>query len=416
MAGRAPAILGKLGAGFQALPRTAARRWAGLKTWFEERNENLDLFDETRTELARDNPLYVAGALTYFFWIVTIVTGLLLVMYYVPTTHGAFESVRRIQYEIPGFWLVRGLHKYGADAIIIALTVRIYRMYFTGEYKRPNELSWMIAVLMLTLAMFSGLTGYLLIWNQRAYWATKVIATFPIYLDAIPPFAWFHWGKLINNIMVGGAAIGQATITRFYMAHYAISMIAVILVEMHFYKKKLRRFNLSWTQMGLALGILVLLAIVLPPEMGSPANPTLTPHRIYSDWYFLSVYHLIRIFPVVPATLATLAIPLLAMAMPLLDRRPERAWYQRPFVTVVGIMALTYHVAFSILLILNIASTERDPPIVWTVTALFLAAGLLWEWFYRRSRQVAAPVAAGGSAGGGTGASGRGGAGGGGAR
>ena len=130
-----------------------------------------------------------------------IISGVVLMIYYVPVTDQAYHSIERIQFNwrwgpVPIGAVVRGMHKYGADAFIILATMRVYRMWFTGEYKQGNELSFIIALLLLIIGMYSGLTGYLLIWNQRALWATKVMATFPTYLDQNP--AWIPGGTLIN--------------------------------------------------------------------------------------------------------------------------------------------------------------------------------------------------------------------------
>ena len=152
-------------------------------------------------------------------------------------------------------YIIRQLHKYGADALIVMLTLRVYRMYFRGEFKNYNQLSFIVTVVALILAMFSGLTGYLLIWNQRALWATKVFATFPTFLDSfheIPTIAvFFPWlatilketlgvlqiGAISANFMLAGQSIGPATLTRFYSAHFMLSILAIIAVEAYFARK-----------------------------------------------------------------------------------------------------------------------------------------------------------------------------------
>src|SRR2546425_565436 len=150
-----------------------------VRDWLQERRQKLDLFDETLVA-RQDNPLYLMGPMLYYFWLVTVVTGVILMLWYEPTTTGAYTSIERIQNDIGRLaltflgrpvtlgGLTRGLHKYGADALITVTFLRIYRMYFLAEYKKPGELTWMLAFLGLILGMVSGITGYLLIWNQRA--------------------------------------------------------------------------------------------------------------------------------------------------------------------------------------------------------------------------------------------------------
>src|SRR5437879_7937105 len=135
------------------------------------------------------------GAMLYYFWLITVVTGVILSVWYEPTTTGAYSSIERIQNDIGRLavtflghpvtlgGLVRGLHKYGADALITVIFLRIYRMYFLGEYKKPGELSWILAITGLILGLISGITRYLRIWIQRALWAAKVVLTVGEDLD-----------------------------------------------------------------------------------------------------------------------------------------------------------------------------------------------------------------------------------------
>lgn len=347
--------------------------------WWKERAAALDVFDEYRVEEAKTNPWMCTGALAYFFWILILISGFWLVIYYVPTTYNAFSSIERIQFELPLGWVMRGVHKYGADAFLIAMIIKIYRMYFIAEHRRPNELSWMLAVLLLMFGMFSGLTGYLLIWNQRAYWATKVFATFPTYMNE-PYVPEVHQGRLIAQIMLGGAAIGPATITRFYAGHYALSAVVILLVELHFYRRGLKRLNLSRFQMFIATAMLILTSAVLPAQMGHRADPSMTPERIYSDWYFLGLYNLYRIQDPFWATVFTMpGLPLAAFAVAWWDRRGSTRPLDRPFTFVLGVLMLVYWLGFSTFLILNQANKLADPIIFTWIATIILFVAAYWE-------------------------------------
>ena len=200
---------------------------ANLWGWLQDRWEKMDLFDESHTEKAKTVPWYALGGMWYWVWMLVIGSGVLLMIFYIPDTNQAFGSIERIMtnWKIGAFpigSMARGLHKYGADAFIILATMRVYRIWFTGGYKGGHELSFMVALLILIVGMYSGLTGYLLIWNQRALWATKVMATFPTYLDKNP--SWIPGGDFINatnqgkttaQVLLGGTSIGPATVTRF---------------------------------------------------------------------------------------------------------------------------------------------------------------------------------------------------------
>lgn len=365
---------------------------AGVQTWLADRGKAVDLFDESYAD-RRGNPLYILGGMIYFLWIVVIVSGLWLILYYVPTEAGAYASIERIQNELPLGWLLRGLHKYGADAVLIAVTIRIYRMYFRGEYKRSQELSWIFAILALILAMYSALTGYLLIWNQRAYWASKVMATMPTYLDETPGVGQLHLGWTSAHILLGGTFIGPGTITRFYALHFLFSLVALLLVEVQLYVTKRTRLNLSLLAMTVVTGMLVVVSKVLPAAMGSPANPVVTPLPIFSDWYFLAIYQFFKYLPPYWGVVGVTVIPLIAMVMPWFDRRKERRLRDRPLITVVGGIGLVYWIVFSCLIIFDIANFKRDPPIILAITLGLLAIGAIFEvrgWWKRKRAAVAA--------------------------
>jgi quinol-cytochrome oxidoreductase complex cytochrome b subunit len=368
---------------------------ANLKEWLHDRKQHLDLFDETKT-VQRDNPLYIMGGLVWLSWMVVIVSGIILMVWYIPTTTGAYRSIEHITYDIPFGWLVRGMHKYGADMLITCITLRIYRMYFAGEYKKPGELSWMILFGSLVLAMISGITGYLLIWNQRAFWAAKTVLTVPTYYDEIPLVGNLGVGHAITFIFLGGPAVGQATITRFYAIHFGISVLLAIVAEVFFYRTRRKRLNLSPFVIALVVVFLTLLSFERLTEMGRWANPNRTPLPILSDWYFLALYQLVKYMPPLWAGIAPALLIGYGMLVPFLDRTKETRPLERPFFFTVGLLALIYFIAFTALIILNIAVIGRDPPIIMAVTAVVLTLAFVWELFYRRrkaQRAAAKPAA-----------------------
>jgi ubiquinol-cytochrome c reductase cytochrome b subunit len=387
-----------------------------IAVWWTKSAKNLDLFDENAVDKVKTDPWYMLGGAALLFWYITIATGTVLIFFYVPDATGpiyqSWLSVRAIMEGEQGWivYMIRQMHKYGADALIVMLTLRIYRMYFRGEFKNYNQLSFIVTVIALILAMFSGLTGYLLIWNQRALWATKVFATFPTFIDSfheIPTIAvFFPWlgtilketlgvlqiGHISANFMLAGQSIGPATLTRFYSAHFMLSILAIIAVEAYFARKgkgenggagRIRRINLPWFAVAVFVFLLVFVSIAVPVETGSPANPNITPNPILSDWYFLGLYQMMKLWKPAVATLQTLLIPAIAFAVVFLDASPERSPWKRPFWTMVGIYGLVAWLAFSILICLNIADIKRDPPFVYLVSMIMLGAGAVWHWVYK---------------------------------
>jgi quinol-cytochrome oxidoreductase complex cytochrome b subunit len=364
--------------------------WEALRDWVRERREKLNLFDETLTA-RQDNPMFLLGPLLYYFWLITVVTGVVLMIWYEPTTTGAFSSIERIQHEVPLGWLIRGLHKYAADGLILTIILRIYRMYFLGEYKKPGELSWMLGFLGLVLAMISGITGYLLIWNQRAFWAAKTVLSVPVYFDEIPIIGPMGFGSMIAYVFLGGPAVGQATITRFYALHFGISLVLLILIEVFFQRTRRRRINMSLAPMVLFMVMLVVISFILPAESGRRADPTRTPLPILSDWYFLALYQYVKYTPPLWAGLGPGLLIGFGMLVPFLDRSRGRRPLERPFFFVVGLMALIYFLVFTTLILFNIAVIERDPFAVMVVTVAVLFGALVWELRYRRRQRAAPP-------------------------
>jgi len=364
--------------------------WERLRDWIRERREKLNLFDETLVA-RQDNPMFLLGPLLYYFWLITVITGVVLMIWYEPTTTGAFSSIERIQHEVPLGWLIRGLHKYAADGLILTIILRIYRMYFLGEYKKPGELSWMLGFLGLVLGMISGITGYLLIWNQRAFWAAKTVLSVPVYFDQIPIIGPMGFGSMIAYIFLGGPAVGQATITRFYALHFGISLVLLILIEVFFQRTRRKRINMSLAPAVLFLLMLVVISYILPAESGRRADPTRTPLPILSDWYFLALYQYVKYTPPLWAGLGPGLLIGFGMLVPFLDRSKGRRPLERPFFFVVGLMALLYFLAFTTLILFNIAVIEREPFLVMVLTLAVLSGALLWERRYRRRQRAAPP-------------------------
>ena len=361
------AIQAKKPSGFgEALIKTA--------DWVKTRINNIDIFDEHYVNEAKANPFYALGPIFYLVWVIVIVSGCILIIWYIPTKAGAFSSILNIQERIPFGGLIRGMHKYGADAMIIAATMRMYRMFLMADYKPGKEFNIAIGLIALLLSMYSGLTGYLLIWNQRALWATKVFATFPTYMDQFPFMGDFyqpllksmHMGWNTAEVLLGGgAAITQETITRFFSLHLAFTLIPLIFVELYFYKNAIPRMPIGWVKRSVVIFMIAFVAVILPAAQGHRSDPDVTPLPILSDWYFLGLYQMYKYLEPVVATEITLLIPLTVIGLPFLDSLitgPEKDLDKRPLMFMITIMAAINWIVFSFLIIFNIANIHNDPP------------------------------------------------------
>jgi quinol-cytochrome oxidoreductase complex cytochrome b subunit len=198
--------------------------------WLEERS---GLVGATKYFLFRKVPgdsgwMHTLGSATLTAFIVQALTGVILAMFYKPHPDTAYESIRYITNDVTLGWLVRGMHRWGASVMIILLFLHMARVFLYGAYKYPRELNWIVGVLLLTLTMFEGLTGYLLPYDQTGYWATIVA----VNLNGTAPFL----GPFLVNLFYGGAEFGQDTLARFYSLHMLVAPGGIAgLILLHLY-------------------------------------------------------------------------------------------------------------------------------------------------------------------------------------
>ena len=177
---------------------------------------------------AETNWFHTLGSATLTAFLVQLVTGVILAMYYKPSPDEAYGSIQKITNDLWAGWLVRGMHKWGASVFIILLFLHMGRVFLFGAYKYPRELNWLIGVILLTLALAEGLTGYLLPWDETAYWATVVA----ININANAPIV----GPFLGDFLRGGAEIGEETLARFYSLHMLVIPGGLIgLITLHLY-------------------------------------------------------------------------------------------------------------------------------------------------------------------------------------
>ena len=174
------------------------------------------------------NWFHTLGSATLTAFIVQLVTGVILAFYYKPSPDEAYASIQTITNDLTLGWLVRGMHRWGASVFIILLFLHMGRVFLFGAYKYPRELNWLLGVFILVLAMLEGFTGYLLPWDQTAYWATVV----GINLNATAPFA----GPFLSDFLRGGQEIGTNTLSIFYSMHMLLIPGGLIgLITLHIY-------------------------------------------------------------------------------------------------------------------------------------------------------------------------------------
>jgi quinol-cytochrome oxidoreductase complex cytochrome b subunit len=349
-----------------------------VTTWLDER---LDLSELRRFIAEKGVPLhtqkiwYYLGGMTLFLLGVQLATGILLMLYYRPSAEEAYESVQFIVSEVEFGWLIRNVHAWAANLLIAVAFAHLFSVFFLKAYRKPREITWISGVLLLYLLLAFGFSGYLLPWNELAFFATRVGTG----MAGAVPFA----GDFLIRFLRGGDEVTGATLSRFYAMHVAIlPALTTVLIAMHlllvqrqgmsipislerrvragerlrqmpFFPNYALRDLMTWYA---ALAILVALAAFYPWELGTKADPFApVPAGIRPEWYFMATFHTLKLLPgqilgVSGERIGVLvfgAAALLLLFVPFLDRRASRG-EPSPFFTAMGLVALTYLVVFTI--------------------------------------------------------------------
>lgn len=179
-------------------------------------------------KIPKVNWFFTLGSASLFVAVNQMVTGILLTIYYVPTPDHAYDSVQYITTQVPAGWLIRGLHHWGASAMVVLVALHMLRVILYGAYKYPREVTWFSGVFLLLLTIGFGFTGYLLPWDQKAYWATTVGTR----IAATPPLI----GDTILRIIRGGEELSAITLARFFGVHiWILPATLVLFLVIHLY-------------------------------------------------------------------------------------------------------------------------------------------------------------------------------------
>ena len=306
------------------------------------------------------------GGMLLFLTVNQILTGILLMVYYRPTTEEAYGSVRFLMREASFGWLIRGLHAWGANLMIAMLVLHMLRVFLMGAFKRPRELTWVEGVVLFFLVLAFGFTGYLLPWNQLSYWATTVGTEVTASLPAI--------GDSIGYLIRGGQAVGQETLSRFYVFHVIVlPWVLVFLIVLHIVLIRMQglaplapvgeqelpvpgkwipfapdHLSRELVVFPLFFALLVAVVIMFPPEVGEKANPIVTPEGIKPEWYFLPMYQFLKYLPKSVGLALAAMPPLLLLLWPFLDRTPARRPSRRKLSVSIGLAGLALTILLGI--------------------------------------------------------------------
>jgi cytochrome b6 len=197
--------------------------------WLEERLEIQSIADDIGSKYVPPhvNIFYCFGGITFTCFIIQVATGFAMTFYYRPTVMEAFDSVQYIMNDVNFGWLIRSIHRWSASMMVLMMLLHVFRVYLTGGFKKPRELTWVTGVILASLTVSFGVTGYSLPWDQVGYWAVKIVTGVP---DAIPLI-----GSFIVELLRGSLSVGQSTLTRFYSLHtFVLPLLTATFMLAHF--------------------------------------------------------------------------------------------------------------------------------------------------------------------------------------
>lgn len=354
-----------------------SKLWKKFFDWF---NERIDIESLIKAASKKTVPIhhnsvwYYFGGVTLFLFMIQVITGILLLFYYKGTEDKAFESIHFIMTEVEFGWLIRSIHSWSANLMILGCFVHMFSVFFTKAYRKPREITWITGMIMFFLALGFGFSGYLLPWNELAFFATKVgtdiIGVIPII------------GKPIQIFLRGGEDVTGATLSRFFGFHVAILpavftvflIIHLLLVQRQgmsipigmeskpekdyktipFFPNFLLRDLLFWL---LVLNILAVLAVLFPWELGVKADPFApAPEGIKPEWYFMFIFQTLKYLPAniwifegeVLGILLFFLAGWLWMLIPFWDRKTLKG-EKNIIINYLGILAIIYIIILTIL-------------------------------------------------------------------
>ncbi|MEM6546223.1 MAG: cytochrome b N-terminal domain-containing protein [Pseudomonadota bacterium] len=417
------------------IPQEHYKPKSGFEKWMHSRLPIIGLAsDFLRFPTPKNlNWMWIWGVMLTVFLLLQIVTGITLVMHYIPSTDAAFGSVEHIMRDVNGGWLLRYMHANGASFFFIAVYAHIFRSLYYGSYKAPREITWIIGILIYLAMMATAFMGYVLPWGQMSFWGATVItnlfSAIPLVGDTIVVWLW------------GGFSVDEPTLTRFFSLHYLLPFVILGLTVVHIWafhttgnnnptgvpvrtddientKKDTVPFHPYYTIKDLYAVVVFLILFVMfvffmPNYLGHPdnyieANPLATPAHIVPEWYFLPFYAILRaitfdILWIIPAKLGGVlamfgSIVIMALA-PWLDTsrvrsgdyRPQFKWWFWLFVAnffvlmwagampaeglipTISLIGTVYWFAYFLVILPMLGITERPLPEPRTVEEAFAA-------------------------------------------
>jgi cytochrome b6 len=205
------------------------KKMGKVYNWFQERLEIQSIADDISSKYVPPhvNIFYCLGGITFTCFLVQVATGFAMTFYYRPSVADAFASIEYLMTQVNFGWLIRSIHRWSASMMVLTMILHVFRVYLTGGFKKPRELTWVTGVILAAVTVSFGVTGYSLPWDQIGYWACKIVTGVP---EAIPVV-----GTNLVELLRGGTSVGQGTLTRFYSLHtFVLPLLTAVLMLAHF--------------------------------------------------------------------------------------------------------------------------------------------------------------------------------------
>ncbi|MCE7938814.1 hypothetical protein DCC79_02170 [bacterium] len=336
---------------------TALREWFGER--FPVSGDDLKSLTNEPVPYHLKRWWFALGGTPAYLFVVQIVTGILLAFYYQPAPATAYASVRYITDEAAFGWYIRGVHKWGATLMVAAVILHQMRVYFTGAYRKPRELNWMVGMCLLLTTLVTGFTGYSLVYEQLSFWGATVGANIA---DTVPVV-----GGLAKQMLLAGEAYNPRTLPRFYVLHAAVlpaTLAALVAVHIAIVRLqgvteykfkdepegKARTFSFFpdhvFTELIIGLILMIVLSVlatVSPALMGPPADPLVTPEVIKPEWFFYVAFRWLKLFSGTAAVLSMGLVVFVMFAWPFIDaaiRRRTRFQEASVWIGILGVVAI----------------------------------------------------------------------------
>lgn len=343
--------------------------------WFDQRlhlTELRTVAEKKEVPVHRHSIWYYMGGITLMYIAIQVLTGILLMVYYVPALDSAHASILKINSKVEFGWFIRSLHSWGANLMIFFVILHLFSTYFMKAYRKPRELTWFSGMILLAISLAFGFTGYLLPWDEVSFFATKIGLDIASKMPLL--------GEPLAYMLRGGAEIGQETLSRFFVIHVAVLPLLlvalmgghILLVQMHgmstpksildegedkikkekFFPNFLLKDLLVWV---LAFNGLAVLVTLSPWGLGMEADPYApAPMGIKPEWYFLAPFQALKLIPPQVGPLEgelfgiffMLILGLVFMFVPFWDRGHSEA--NSKFATVFGLVILIALAIFTV--------------------------------------------------------------------